>query len=174
MLFSLWWQVFELTAYSTEEHNSLDIGTFIANNFLSHLETPGAQLCGPHLLPAIAFPFARCLSCHWLVPDNLQQRGRSWHQHTGQHPSSWSLNLNAICFFVHVILKEKTKQITLCTVFTLHLLLITQEMPSYQKIPFATFSIHAHLFNWHLLWWLLCTTYILLYTHWVPHLSRHM
>lgn len=115
MLFSLWWQVFELTAYSTEEHNSLDIGTFITNNFLSHLETPGAQLCGPHLLPAIAFPFARCLSCHWLVPDNLQQRGRSWHQHTGQHPSSWSLNLNAIWFFVHVILKEENK-----TKHTLH------------------------------------------------------
>lgn len=63
---------FQPVSYKAEISHSLDIGTLITDNFLSHLETPRAKLGGPHLLPTIAFPLARCLSCYWLVSNNLQ------------------------------------------------------------------------------------------------------
>lgn len=51
--------------------HSLDIRALVADHLLGHLEAAGAQLGGPHLLPAVALPFARGLPCHGFVSNHL-------------------------------------------------------------------------------------------------------
>lgn len=50
----------------------LDIRALITNHLLGHLEAPRPQLCGSHLLPTVAFPFARSLSGYRLVSNYLR------------------------------------------------------------------------------------------------------
>lgn len=50
----------------------LDIWALITNHLLGHLEAPRPQLCGSHLLPTVAFPFARSLSGYRLVSNYLR------------------------------------------------------------------------------------------------------
>lgn len=50
----------------------LDIRALITDHLLGHLEAPWAQLGSPHLLPAVAFSFARSLPCHGFVPNYLR------------------------------------------------------------------------------------------------------
>lgn len=81
---SLWNMVGDGTArYRQSEHSCvsrdpqtafhlLDIRALITNHLLGHLEAPRPQLCGSHLLPTVAFPFARSLPCYRLVSDYLR------------------------------------------------------------------------------------------------------
>lgn len=50
----------------------LDIRALVTDHLLGHLEAPWAQLGSPHLLPAVAFSFARSLPCHGFVPNYLR------------------------------------------------------------------------------------------------------
>lgn len=60
------------TRHTPRAFHLLDIRALVTNHFLGHLEAPWSQLCGSHLLPTVAFPFARSLPGYGLVSNYLR------------------------------------------------------------------------------------------------------
>lgn len=60
------------TRHTLRAFHSLDIRALVTNHFLGHLEASWSQLCGSHLLPTVAFPFARSLPGYRLVSNYLR------------------------------------------------------------------------------------------------------